>query len=149
MTDLPATGLCRCGAMELTVSQAPVMTAACHCDGCRKMSASAFSLTMMVPASGFAVTRGDPAVGGARAPDCQHWFCPHCMSWMYTRIPGMDGLVNLRPSMFDVPAWSEPFIETMCARKLPWVTTPAAHRFEAFPPAHSFEALMQAYAAQL
>ncbi len=41
---------CMCGQVRMRVSVPPVMTMACHCKGCQKLSASAFfSLTAMIP----------------------------------------------------------------------------------------------------
>jgi hypothetical protein len=74
------------------------------------MSASAFSLTLAIPSEGFDVTAGKPVIGGAHGPT-RHFFCPHCMSWMFTRPEGMDEFVNLRPSMLDDHNWFVPFIE--------------------------------------
>ena len=53
--DLPMEGSCRCGATRIRITAPPLMTAACHCRGCQKMAASAFSLTAMVPTEGFEV----------------------------------------------------------------------------------------------
>ncbi|MBW6417344.1 GFA family protein [Celeribacter sp. PS-C1] len=144
-------GNCRCGAVEIEVSQAPVMTAACHCTGCQKMSASAFSLTAMVPAEGFRVAKGEVVKGGAKGPDLDHYCCPNCMTWMFTRITGFDALVNIRPTLFDlsdsdVMGWATPFIETMLANKLPWADTPAPHKFDAMPEMDSFPTLLAAFA---
>lgn len=58
------TGQCRCGQVRFTVSQAPLLTMACHCRGCQRMSASAFSLSAAIPLEGFAVTQGEPVIGG-------------------------------------------------------------------------------------
>ena len=147
MTDLPQTGRCRCGATEITVTAAPIMTAACHCTGCQRMSASAFSLTAMFPAAAIAVTKGQTVIGGAGSDLLAHHCCPACMTWMFTRITGMD-FVNVRPTMFDVPDWATPFIETMTDESLPWARTPARHRFAGFPPQAEFMGLMEAYATR-
>ncbi|WP_116133556.1 GFA family protein [Tropicimonas sp. IMCC34043] len=144
----PQTGTCRCGATRIEVSEPPFMTAACHCTGCQKMSSSAFSLTAMVPAHSLRVVQGDPVKGGLRGPQLDHYFCPECLTWMFTRITGMEDFVNIRPTMFDVPSWCDPFIETMTAEKLPWATTPARHSFEHFPGMADFPALMEAFAAE-
>jgi hypothetical protein len=143
--ELPIEGACRCGRTRIRVSAAPFMTAACHCVGCQRMAASAFSLTAMVPTEGFEVTQGEPVIAGLKGPDLQHNFCPECMTWMFTRIAGA-GFVNVRPTMFDDVAWFEPFIETCTAEKLAWATTPARHRFEAFPPVETYESLMREFA---
>jgi hypothetical protein len=143
---LPMTGSCRCGKVRFEVAKAPVMTAACHCTGCQKMSGGAFSLTAIVPADGFRVTDGSPVVGGMHGPDLHHFFCPHCMTWMFTRVEGFDAVVNVRPTMLEDPSWFSPFIETMTREKLPWAETPARHRFDGFPPMEQFGALMQEFA---
>jgi len=99
----------------------------------------------MVPADGFAVTRGEPVIGGLHGADLNHYFCGHCMSWMFTRIPGM-GFVNVRPTMFSDVAWFRPFIETYASTKLPFAQTGAPMSFAAFPPIEDFPDLLSAYA---
>ena len=138
-------GSCRCGATHIELNAAPFMTSACHCTGCQKMSASAFSLTAMVPAEAFRVTAGEPVKGGIQGPRLDHYFCPDCKSWMFTRIEGMD-FVNVRSAMLDDAQWTEPFIETMTAEKLPWAQTPARHSFPGFPAPEDYQRLMEAFA---
>ncbi len=110
------------------------------------MSASAFSLSAAIPAEAFAVTLGEPIRGGLRCGPLHHFFCPVCMSWMFTRIDGME-FVNLRPTMLDDARWYVPFIETWTREKLPWATTLAVHSFEEFPSPDRFAGLLGDYAA--
>lgn len=147
LPELPLTGACRCGQVRIKLTEHPLMTAACHCTGCQRMSSSAFSLTAMVPPSGFAVTAGTTVIGGASSPQLQHNFCPDCMSWMFTRIAGVDAFMNVRPTLFDDTSWFTPFIETMTAEKLAWAETPAVHSFEGFPPMDALQGLMDEFAA--
>lgn len=142
---LPWDGGCRCGRVRIRVSAPPLLTMACHCTGCPRMSASAFSLSAAIPSDGFAVTQGEPVIGGLHGPT-RHYFCPHCKSWMFTRAEGMDWFVNLRPTMLDDPSGFVPFVETMTREKLPWATTPAVHSFEAFPAMEDYERLTRDYA---
>lgn len=141
---LPAAGACRCGRVRIAVTAAPIMTAACHCTGCQRMSGSAFSLTAMVPAEGFAVTAGEPVLGGLKGAT-RHWFCPDCLTWMFTRPEGVD-FINLRPTMLDDPSWFVPFIETCTGEALPWARTPATHSYAGFPPMEEFPTLLAAFA---
>lgn len=134
------TGRCRCGEVRFAVMARPLMTMACHCTGCQRMTASAFSLSTLLPAHGFEVTQGDPVSGGLGGPT-RHLFCPRCLSWLFTRPEGMDDLVNLRATMLDDARSFRPFIETWTSEALPWARTPAVHRFEAFPPAERLPAL--------
>ena len=144
---LPWMGGCRCGQVRVKVSAPPLMTMACHCTGCQKMSASAYSLSAAIPTEGFEITQGEPVIGGLHGA-ARHYFCPHCMSWMFTRPEGVDFFVNLRPTMLDDTSWFTPFIETFTSEKLPWAATGAPHSYETFPPYEAFDGLIQDYGAQ-
>jgi hypothetical protein len=143
---LPVEGSCRCGQVRMRVSAPPLLTMACHCAGCQKMTASAFCLSVAIPTEGFEVTEGEPVIGGMHAPEVPHYFCPHCMSWMFTRPPGLP-FVNVRSPLLHGAAWTTPFIETYTAEKLPWATTAAVHSFERFPEFADYPALVAEYQA--
>ena len=70
--DLPAVGRCRCGQLRIEVSAPPIMTAACHCRGCQRMSASAFSLTALMPGDAFRVVDGEPVAPATPLLDDGH-----------------------------------------------------------------------------
>lgn len=109
------------------------------------MSASAFSLTLAVPASGFAVIFGVPVSGGLKGTT-RHFFCPTCKSWVYTQLEGIDDYVNVRSTLLDRHGWFVPFIETWTQHKLPWARTPAQHRFATQPDPAAFKQLAQVFA---
>jgi hypothetical protein len=145
--DLPWEGGCRCGAVRFRVTAPPLITMACHCTGCQRMTASAYSLSAAIPSEGFAIIRGEPVIGGMRGAT-HHFFCPDCMSWMFTRPEGMDWFVNLRPTMLDRTAWFSPFIETWTREKLAWATTPAVHSYETLPAMNAYDGLLADFAKQ-
>ena len=145
---LPWEGGCRCGKVRVRVTKPPLLTGACHCTGCQKMSASAFSLTVTVPADGFEVIEGEPVPGGLKGPVSHHFHCPDCLSWMFTRAEGFDWFVNLRASMLDDHRWIEPFVELWTGEKLPWAATGARHFYPGVPEIPEWEKLMTAYAAE-
>ncbi|HEY5710760.1 MAG TPA: GFA family protein [Allosphingosinicella sp.] len=145
---LPWEGGCRCGKVRIRVTKPPLLTGACHCTGCQRMSASAFSLTVTVPADGFEVTKGEPVLGGLKGPVSHHHHCPGCMSWMFTRAEGFDWFVNVRPSMLDDHHWFAPFVDIFTGEGLLWAATGAPHRFEGSPGMEDFQRLMQAFAAE-
>jgi len=126
---LPWEGGCRCGALRFRVTAAPMITSACHCTGCQRMTGGAYSLTATIPAAGFALLSGDPAVGGLRGPQVHHHHCSACMSWVYTTAEGMDFFVNVRATMLDDARWFEPFLECWTSEALPWalIGTPRTH----------------------
>jgi hypothetical protein len=141
---LPWKGACRCGQVTFEVTAPPMLTMACHCTGCQRMTGSAFSASTAFRAEHFAVTDGEPVVGGLHG-DPVHYFCPHCMSWMFTRPAQIPWMVNVRTTMLDAPAHLPPFAETYVSEKLPWAETGAEHRYERFPAFEEFAGLGAAF----
>ena len=137
-----------CGEVRMRISLAPLMTMACHCTGCQKLSASAFSLSALIPAAGFEVIKGAPVVGALHGKN-PYMYCPHCFNWLYTGLAGPGPFFNVRPTLFDAPDWATPFIESKIEEKLAWAKTPARHSFEGFPSPDLFGPLMAEYAAQV
>jgi hypothetical protein len=142
---LPWEGGCRCGKVRLRVTLPPLLTMACHCTGCQRMSSSAFSLSIAIPTPGFQVLAGEVVVGGLRE-GTRHMFCASCLTWMFTHPEGMDAFVNLRATMLDDTSWYVPYIETYTSEALPWARTPAVHAFERFPEMSEYEGLLRSFA---
>jgi hypothetical protein len=133
--------------VRIKVSAAPLLAMACHCKGCQRMSSSAFSLGVAIPSEGFSVIKGEAVIGGLHGAN-RHYFCAHCMSWIFTRAQGIDQFVNLRPTMLDDASWFAPFIETCTRERLPWAVTGAVHSSETFPAAAEWPGLIAEYARQ-
>jgi hypothetical protein len=144
--NLPWEGGCRCGQVRFKISKPPLLTMACHCTGCQRMTASAYSLSVAIPADGFDLTQGEPAIGGLHGAESHHYFCPHCMSWMFTKNEGLDWFVNVRATLLDDAGWFEPFVETWTSEGLPWARTGAPHSYAKLPAMQDFEALTRAFA---
>ena len=145
--SVPREGGCRCGRVRFAISAPPLLTMACHCTGCQRMTASAYSLSAAIPSEAFAVTQGEPVIGGLHGPT-RHFFCPYCMSWMFTRPEGMDWFVNVRATLLDDPDGFVPFVETMTSEKLPWATTPARYSFEKWPTLEEYKIMAEEYAEE-
>ena len=78
----------------------------------------------------------------------RHHFCLYCMSWLVTRMEGLDWFVNIRPSMLDEHSWVVPYVETFIAEMLPWASTPAKHSFDTLPDMSGYEQLIKKFAAE-
>ena len=145
--SLPMDGGCRCGQLRFRIAEAPMLTSACHCTGCQRMTGSAYSLTVTVPDDGFEITKGEPVIGGLHG-DVEHYHCPHCMSWVFTRPPDKTmGFVNVRATMLDDTAWFLPFVENFTSEKLSWAKTPAKHSYAEFPPMEDYGKMIAEYSA--
>lgn len=140
-------GRCRCGQVQFEVTSKPLVTMVCHCTGCQRMTASAYSLSSLYASHQFRVTMGEPVIGGLHGTT-RHFFCPQCMSWLFTRPDGMDQFVNVRATMMDDARSFVPFVETYTEEMLPWAKTRAAHSFSKFPPPERFPDLIAEFAKQ-
>jgi hypothetical protein len=142
----PVEGGCRCGQVRFRISAAPLLTMACHCTGCQRMTGAPYSLSIAYPSDGFEVIAGEPVIGGMHA-DPRHYFCPYCMSWMFTRPEQAAWLVNVRATMLDDTTGVSPFMETFTDEALPWAKTPAVRSFPRFPDLDAYEGLTAEFQA--
>lgn len=144
---LPWDGGCRCGRVRFRLTARPLVTTVCHCTGCQRMTASAFSTTLTMPVDALEVTAGETVIGGLHGAESQHHHCDWCKSWLFTRLPAEYGAVNVRATMLDDARWFVPFMETYTSEALPWVTTPAQHSYTTLPEPAEFPKLIAAFAA--
>lgn len=143
---METTGECRCGRVKMELTAEPLLTFQCHCDGCQKMMASAFSLTAKVPAAGFKVVAGDPVLGGLQTGPA-HYYCPHCKSCLFSKLPGQEDVVNVRMTLFEGLRSYPPFIEVYLSERLPWIQPSAPRQYERAPTPDELSGLLQDYAA--
>lgn len=142
---LPVTGGCLCGNLRFEVSAQPMLTMACHCRDCQRMTGGPYSLSVMVPAQAFSVTLGDPIRGGLREGKRHHMHCRDCLGWVFTGIGRPAERINLRATMLDDLSWFETFIEVWTDEKLPSASVTARHSFPNFPSAEDYPALLEAF----
>ena len=143
MSDVREGG-CRCGQVRFRITAPDLLTMACHCRGCQRMTAGPYSLTAVVPGGAFEVTAGAPVVGGLHG-EVKHYHCPFCLSWVYTIPPTPMPMVSVRATMLDDVGDFSPFVELCTDEMLPWAKTPARHSFAAFPPDDAWPRMVTEY----
>ena len=102
---------------------------------------------LLLPTEGFAVTEGEPELGGLHGAQ-RHHYCGWCKSWLFTRMEGLDWFVNVRATALDDPGWYAPFVETCTAEKLAWAATPARHSYSGLPPDADWPRLLDEFRAR-
>ena len=119
---LPQNGGCQCGALRYEVTQAPSMVYACHCTDCQRVTSSAFSMAIVLPADAFRLVAGEPRVM-KRTTDSgrvsTRWVCPECGSWI-SHGP-RPGIRNVRAGTLDDTSWLRPTAHFWTRSKQPWV----------------------------
>ena len=129
--EFPQLGGCLCGAVRYKVTQAPERTWTCHCMQCQRMTASAFSVAIAVPAEGFDILQGDLR-GLDRTSDSgrvrTRWVCDQCGTWICGGSdPKLAPTLPLRVVLggtLDDTSWLQPTVHFWTRTKQPWVTLP-------------------------
>ena len=116
------TGGCQCGAVRYRISAPPIALYVCHCLECRRQSASAFGMSLIVPRKGYALTAGDPRhwsrrTDSGRQLDC--WFCADCGTRLYHAWPEDDATVSVKAGTLDQPVDMGRAIHIWTDRHLP------------------------------
>ena len=120
-------GGCQCGAIRYESDGEPLALYVCHCTECRKQSASAFGMSLLVSRSGFRLTRGTPKLwsriaDSGRRVDCA--FCPDCGSRLWHERQGSADTITLKAGSLDDPVDFSKAIHIWTSRKLNGVIIP-------------------------
>ena len=124
------TGGCQCGAVRYEVSAQPLELYVCHCHECRRQSASAFGISVLVPASAFHLRQGTIAAwrrstDSGRQLDCT--FCVACGTRIHHANPGGE-IVSIKGGSLDEPVDLTKAVHIWTTRKLPGVIIPGGAR---------------------
>ena len=107
---LPLTGGCQCGQLRYRVTERPITLYCCHCTDCQSQSASAFGMSLRLPAEGLEVegdygskTR-DPELDTAN----EAVFCPQCGCRVAHLGRGADESIAIKAASLDDRSWLQP-----------------------------------------
>ena len=145
MSDTSLTGACRCGTTRFEADGPPLLTMACHCRGCQRMTSGPYSLSSLYEAKRFSLA-GETVRGGLKSGP-NHSFCPECMTWLSSVPEGLEDYVNVRSTLFDDASAHRPFIECWTSEGLGWGNSGAERTYETVPADEEFGELIAAYAA--
>jgi hypothetical protein len=100
---VPAVGGCNCGRLRYRVTKEPLTSYICHCHRCQKRTGSAFSMSIVIPATGLHLEKGEPTkterILANGSKNCSY-VCAHCHSRLYTQRDGSP-TINLRAGTLD------------------------------------------------
>jgi hypothetical protein len=123
----PLTGGCQCGAVRYEITVTPEALYVCHCRECRKQSASAFGISLVVPRAGFRLLQGS-VKSWSRRTDSGHFlnclFCPECGSRIWHERAGGAETITVKGGSLDQPLDLDSAIHVWTSRKLPGVIIP-------------------------
>ncbi|KAJ4368723.1 hypothetical protein N0V86_009632 [Didymella sp. IMI 355093] len=135
-------GHCHCGNTEWTAKleqdqQAHIL---CHCDTCKQLSGSTFTLNQIIPAKNLNITKGGDNLGkytykGDSGKGVHCYYCKNCTSHIYhaQEALGPDSIV-LRTGLLDDGIKNfKPAAQIYTKVRLPWEKE-VATSFEGMPP---------------
>jgi len=126
--DTIVTGGCLCGAVRYQ-SRGEVGTAGfCHCTDCRRISGSAFGVSVRLAASGFQITSGQPKAFTKFSDSGQlvtRYFCPDCGAPLYTASPRHPDIYFIKAGSLDDPSLVKPDREAWTRSRVPWSAIPS------------------------
>lgn len=134
----PLAGGCQCGAVRYEIAGEPLRVYICHCRECRKQSASAFGISVIVRRADFRVTQGTVKswtrdTDSGRRLRCV--FCPECGSRLYHEGEPAGETVSVKGGSLDVPPDLSAVVHIWTSRKLPGVAIPPGRpQFPQEPP---------------
>ena len=121
------TGGCQCGAARYELRGAPLEIYVCHCTECRRQSASAFGISVIVRAEDLRLVGGETrvwarpsALGGHL--DCH--FCPACGTRLWHIGSRDPERVSLKGGSLDAPPDLSAAMHIWTKSKMPGVVIP-------------------------
>lgn len=114
------TGRCLCGAVRYAFDGAPEWQVHCHCESCRRATASPFTSFLGVARAGFRWTGAAPAAF-ASSPGVTRRFCPSCGTPMSYETEDRADQVDLYAATLDAPESYRPTAHVHWNEHLPWV----------------------------
>jgi hypothetical protein len=130
-------GGCQCGAVRYAISAAPLEVYVCHCRECRKQSASAFGISVIVPKQAFVISQGGVRTWSrstASGGELVCTFCEGCGSRI-CHADARENTISVKGGSLDEPPDLANTMHIWTSRKLPGVLIPEhAVRFAEEPP---------------
>jgi hypothetical protein len=134
---LPQTGGCQCGALRYEITQAPQLVYTCHCTDCQRITSSAFSMALVLPAEAFQLIKGEPQEIQRTADSGlvrTRWTCSQFGSWISADLRPGSTVRNVRGGTLDDTSWLRPTVHFWTRTMQPWVALPEGdQRFETQP----------------
>jgi hypothetical protein len=114
-------GSCLCGGVRYEIDGGLGAVTNCHCSLCRKMSGSAFSSGMTIPATSFRFTAGEELLKEwESSPGYYRVFCGRCGSPLLKRKDKDPNKIRFRPGTLDSDPGAKVTKHLHVGSKAPW-----------------------------
>ncbi len=114
------TGHCRCGRVTFATTGPVLWSGICHCESCRRATASPCTAFVGVPRDSVAWA-GDPKVSVSSEGTVQRLFCPDCGTQLAYQADRWRDESHLYTATLDDPNAVKPTAHFHWAERLPWL----------------------------
>jgi hypothetical protein len=114
-------GRCLCGQVTFEFSGSPLWCGHCHCDSCRRATASPFTTWIGVSRADCKFTNAAPSIYNS-SPGVWRSFCAHCGSPISFESERWPDETHLYAALLEHPEDAAPQFHVHVAEKLPWIT---------------------------
>jgi hypothetical protein len=123
---MTATGHCLCGAVTFECDDLGAASY-CHCEDCRRLTGSAFNVSVRCPSGGFRIITGELGgftKRGSSGSELTRWFCRSCGSPIYGSSPVDPSIVYVRAGALNDPNVVKPSLQAWNSSKVSWAEIP-------------------------
>ncbi|MBB5223592.1 hypothetical protein HNP73_003546 [Amaricoccus macauensis] len=114
------TGHCLCGAIGFAFDGPVTWVLHCHCESCRRATASPMTTFVSVPDAQLAWSGATPAAF-ASSPGVTRGFCPTCGSPLFYRNDSLPGETHLYVALLDDPGAFTPEGHDFLEERIVWM----------------------------
>ena len=117
-------GGCQCGSVRYELTGEALELYVCHCNECRKQSASAFGISVVVQRAAVHLTQGSPkfwsrTTGTGHTLECA--FCPECGSRVWHQSSAISETINIKAGSLDEPIDLRSAVHIWTSRMMPGI----------------------------
>ncbi len=120
MASLTREGRCLCGAVTYEIEGPETWACHCHCESCRRQTASPVTTFLGIPLERFRWTGTRPKTY-VSSPGVSRSFCPTCGTPMAFQADRYAGEIHLYAATLADPASFRPTFHVHYAEHLPWL----------------------------
>lgn len=116
-------GGCLCGNIRYSYAGEIGGAGICHCEDCRRITGSAFNISIGLDMSGFTVDSGEPRAftsQSERGNSLNRHFCGNCGSPLFTTFPAQPDRVFVKAGSLDDPALVKPALQAWTGSAVSW-----------------------------
>jgi hypothetical protein len=128
---------CACGALRLTVSKPPQLTALCHCFACQRRTGAPFSANAFYPIDSAEIsgTSAEFIRTGDSGRKVRMHFCPTCGSTVYWKPDAAPSIIGVAVGALADPAFTPPTLSVFEQSKHAWLRLDdVKDHFQRMPP---------------